>query len=378
MSKLRILYTIDCGLNAGGAPRSTSILASEMAKEHEVYMLMPYTGEKGNPAIHYIQLKSFKKSFPFIFTQPIQKICFIKQVYKILKEVSPDIIHAEMPRGARALGVLKKMGLIKAPLIYTEREYVTGVRKIYQWLYSILVARPFDLIICLSEKSRPFWMQYRNGGVVSIPNPGGKEYDLYSEDAKRRSVEQLSDCNPNNLNVVFVGRYLNTKRWDLAEAIINDYNRENKNGKVHFYVAVAYEESDNEAKSMVERLSNQYNVTVFSNADVQTMNKLFYACDLHLITSSIESFGRTAIEAMSRKCVVYSTNAGAISETIGDPTLILPAKASCFVKVIEKYDRYRQQLDELKEKLYQRYQLLYTTEANYKANYTEYIKLLNK
>jgi glycosyltransferase involved in cell wall biosynthesis len=375
---MRILYVIDCGLNAGGAPRSTGILADEMAKSHEVYMLMPYTGETGNPEIHYRQVKRFKNSFPFLFTQPLQALLLILEVYKVVKEVKPDIIHAEMPRGARALGVLRKMGLVKAPLIYTEREFVTGLRKIYQLLYSILVAKPYDLIICLSKKSIPFWLHYREKGVVAIPNPGGREFDLYSDKDFEDAKTKLKGYNEDNLNVVFVGRYLNTKRWDLAEKIITEYNKKNLTGKVHFYVAVAYSSDDKDASGMVGRLEKQPNVTVYSNASVGIMSALYYACDIHLITSSIESFGRTAIEAMSRKCAVYSTDAGAISETIGDNDLILPAKSESFVEVIEKYESDRGQLDILKDRMYKRYQELYTTEANYLANLNEYKQLLNQ
>lgn len=375
---MKILYVIDCGLNAGGAPRSTSILADEMAKLHEVYMLMPYTGEKGNPNIQYRQVKRFKNSFPFLFTQPLHALFLVWEVYKVVKDVNPDIIHAEMPRGARALGVLRKMGFVKAPLIYTEREFVTGLRKMYQRLYSILVAKPYDLIICLSKKSIPFWLQYREKGVVAIPNPGGREFDFYSDEDFKDAITKLRGYNAENLNVVFVGRYLNTKRWDLAENIITKYNKKNASGKVHFYVAVAYSSDDKDAMGMVERLEKQPNVTLYSNASVGIMNALYYACDLHLITSSIESFGRTAIEAMSRKCAVYSTDAGAISETIGDDNLILPAKSEKFVEVIEKYENDRGFLCVLKDRMYKRYQELYTTEANYLANLHEYEKLLNK
>lgn len=376
MKRLRILYTIDCGLNAGGAPRSTSILANEMANNHDVYLLMPYTGEMGNSNIHYIQLPSFKGTFPFIFTQPLQAFRLVREVYKVVRAVNPDIIHAEMPRCARALGLLRRLRLINKPLVYTEREFVTGIRRVYQWIYSVLVAKPYDLIICLSKKSIPFWLKYRETGVVSIPNPGGREFDSYSEKDHQLAVNKLEGYNKNNLNVVFVGRYLNTKRWDLAESIISKYNERYLARKVHFYIAISYNYDDKSAKEMVRRLEKHNNVTVYTNANIQIMSALYYACDLHLITSSIESFGRTAIEAMSRKCVVYSTEAGAISETIGDPHLILPASADCFIEVIKKYEGDRKALDILKKWMYERYQTFYTTEANYKANLYEYEKLL--
>ena len=375
---MKILYTIDCGLNAGGAPRSTSILLDEMAKEHEIFVLMPKTEEAGNPCVHYIKLEAYEKSFPFFFTHPFKAIRLVIDVNRIVKSISPDIIHAQMPRGAWALGLLKRLGQINTPLIYTEREYVTGLRKIYQWIYAILVAKPFSLIICLSKKSIPFWLQYRNEGVVYIPNPGGKEFDVYLDTNYQDAINLIDDYNAESLNVLFVGRYLNTKRWDLVEKIIERYNEKNPSGMTHFYIAVAYDNNDREALDMVDRLVNQRNVTVYSNANVGLMSALYYVCDMHLITSSIESFGRTAIEAMSRKCVVYSTDAGAISETIGDKGLILPASADCFINVIEEYEIDRARLADLKNRLFERYQSLYTTDANYMANLKEYQKIINK
>ena len=376
---MKILYVIDCRLDAGGAPLSTSILANEMAQEHEVYILMPQTEESGNPQIHYIQLSSFKDSFPFIFTQPFKALLLIWKIYKAVKKVSPDIIHAEMPRGARALGVLKKMGLINIPLIYTEREFVTGLRKRYQFLYRILVASPYDLIICLSNKAVPFWRKYREDGVVVIPNPGGKQFDSYSEKDRETAINQLEGYKADSLNVMFAGRYLKAKRWDLIEEIINYYNQICPKGKVHFHIAVIYNiTNDKEATNMIERLQNKANITIYPNADTNRMSDLYYACDLHFITSSVESFGRTAIEAMSRKCIVYSTDAGAISETIGDRQCILPPKADAFVRIISEYENDKVKIEKQSQKMYYRYQQLYTTKANYEANMKEYIKLIGK
>ena len=373
----KILYIIDCGLLDGGAPRSTGILADEMAKNNDVYMLMPYTGEEGNPYIHYIQLPHFHNRFPFLFKQPLSALRLVYDIYKVIRNINPNIIHAEMPRGARAVGLLKKMGLIKVPIVFTEREYVTGLRSVYKWLYRFLIIPTYDLIVCLSNKSRPFWEKYRKYPVVTIPNPGGKEFDVYREDEYNEAISCLTGYQSDRLNVLFVGRYLNTKRWELAESIIYNYCNKYPNGRVHFYVAVAYDLNDEKALSMVNRLSELSKVTLFSNVDVNMMSNLYYACDLHLITSKIESFGRTAIEAMSRKCAVYSTDAGAISETIGDKELILPAEAEAFIEIISKFEKDKDLLETKKEAMYHRYQSLYTTEANYMANKNEYDKLLS-
>lgn len=378
MKKKKILYSIDCRLDAGGAPRSTLILAEEMSKEYDVYILMPETNENKDLYLNlnFIQLHRFRDSFPFFFLQPLKALRFVWEVRKVLKKMSPDIIHAQMPYGARAIGLLKRMGVIKTPAIYTEREFVAGVRKIYQWFNGELIARPYDRIVCLSNKAKSFWLKYRNDyEMCVIPNPGGKEFDVYSEEQYLLATEHIDCFDPNNLNVVFVGRYYKTKRWELAEEIIAQYNKSG-GGKAHFYIALIYKQEDKMAVDFIKRVSAFDNVTVYSNVDTTVMNELYYISDIHIITSSIESFGRTAIEAMARKCVVYSTDAGAISETIGFPNHIIPPDAKCFVQVIQQVENDRNKLDSIRGKMYERYKKLYSTSSIINAYRSIYSDIL--
>jgi glycosyltransferase involved in cell wall biosynthesis len=380
MKKKIILYTIDCRLDAGGAPRSTLILAKEMSKEFEVYILMPETDENrvidSNSDLNFIQLHQFKDSFPFFFLQPFKALRFVWEVRKVLKNLSPDIIHAQMPYGARAIGLLKRLGVVKTPAIYTEREFVVGVRKIYQWFNGVLIAKPYERIVCLSNKAKSFWLKYRDEGISVIPNPGGKDFDVYSEEQYLLAKENISSFNPKNLNIVFVGRYYKTKRWELAEEIITQYAIAG-GGNAHFYIALLYKQEDKLAVDFVKRVSAFNNVTVYSNVDTNVMNDLYYISDMHLITSSIESFGRTAIEAMARKCVVYSTDAGAISETIGFPNHILLPDANSFVQVIHEAENDRKKLDSIREMMFDRYKQLYTTSSNTNAYRVIYCDMIH-
>jgi len=128
---------------------------------------------------------------------------------------------------------------------------------------------------------------------------------------------------------------------------------------------------------MIQSLGKYENVTIFPNANNQQMSDLYYITDIHMITSAIESFGRTAIEAMSRKCVVYSTDAGAISETIGFSKYILPSNADDFVKVLREYENNVEMLRAEKEQMFNRYHKLYTTESNLNMHIALYNKPLN-
>ncbi len=373
---MRILYTVDCRLDNGGAPKSTCILANEMAKIHDVYMLSPLDPEADNSSFKSIQLTSYQDSFPFPFLQPLKYIRFICDVNKVVKDVNPDIIHTEMPRAAQAVGILKILGKCKTPAIYTEREFVSGLRRIYKIMYKYLVAKPFEEIICLSNKATGFWYKYRKDGVDVIPNPGGVDYDCYFDEEERVAKSRIKDYNENNLNVFFVGRFIPSKRWDIVEDIIKQYNT--TPATAHFYIAVAFKETDESAQKMIHSLGKYGNVTIYPNANNQQMSDLYYITDIHMITSAIESFGRTAIEAMSRKCVVYSTDAGAISETIGYSKYILPANADDFVKVLREYENNVGMLKAEKEQMFNRYHKCYTTESNLQMHIALYKKLLKK
>ena len=371
---MKILYTVDCRLDNGGAPKSTCILANEMAKLHDVSILTPLEPNSDKYTFKVVQLTSYKDSFPFPFLQPFKYIRLIMDVNKVINEVNPDIIHTEMPRVAQAVGILKSLGKCKKPIIYTEREYVSGLRQIYKIMYKYLVAKPFDQIVCLSNKATAFWYKYRKGGVDVIPNPGGAVYDSYSDDEERIAKSRVKDYDRNNLNVLFVGRFIPSKRWDIVDTIIKHYNTNPL--AVHFYIAVAFNETDDSARDMIQSLDIFENVTVYANANKQQMSDLYYIADIHMITSAIESFGRTAIEAMSRKCVVYSTDAGAISETIGFPKYILPSNADDFVNVLREYEYNVEMLKAEKEQMFNRYHELYTTESNLNIHISLYERLI--
>ena len=64
---MKILYTVDCRLDNGGAPKSTCILANEMAKLHDVSILTPLDPNSDKYTFKVVQLTSYKDSFPFPF-----------------------------------------------------------------------------------------------------------------------------------------------------------------------------------------------------------------------------------------------------------------------------------------------------------------------
>ena len=54
------------------------------------------------------------------------------------------------------------------------------------------------------------------------------------------------------------------------------------------------------------------------NAGKEIMQQMYAAMDIFVLTSEFESFGRTLVEAMSKKTVVIPTNSGGAPNVVGN------------------------------------------------------------
>jgi len=96
----------------------------------------------------------------------------------------------------------------------------------------------------------------------------------------------------------------------LAKEIVSKLSKEDVHISLQFRTLIR-------SKSVRQRLSGKYprlgvSYTFKENIPQEEMNELYYAADIFVLTSNRESFGRTAIEAMSRKCAVLGRNVGGL------------------------------------------------------------------
>ena len=376
---MKILYITDYGKFNGGASISLLLLAEEMSNRwHEVYVLSPESNQiPQKKGIKFITIEEIRIEFPFIFRNPIAAIKMVKKIHKYITNINPDLIHVHFPRAARAIGMGRKLGWYKSqPIIYTEREFVSGLSKIYQILYKVLVAKQFDGIVCLTNKASTFWYKYRSNNIYVIPNAGGAVFDKYEED-NCKSAHIKIKTNNEKVKLFFAGRFDPIKRWDLALEIIKELLEKEEN-RFDIYIAISSGESELGYEDFIKTLNNNHQIHIYENANWSTMSDLYYISDIHIITSRMESFGRTAIEAMSRKTLVLSTNAGAVGEVIGDKKYIIPAESKSFVEKIIWYADHPDVLEKEREAMFKRYQENYTTEENTRRHLLAYSELLDK
>ena len=364
---MKIMYVIDAV--TGGAPISTSVIANEMAQEkNEVVIVMPKNSMSYELdfKIKKIEIAGFNE-FPFEFIHPLKAILLAKKIKKIIQNEKPDIIHAQMPRGAHAIGLLKILNMIpkNISLIYTDRgdisQYKKGRKVLYAYFDIFLIGWRYHDIICLSKKNADYWQsKVRKANVRVISNAAGKDYELYDQ-MMHKIVHQKLGIKDNKLIVMFAGRMIGWKNWGLAKNIIDMLS----NGEYHFIFAIGatteeQKKETNDFKSSIEQLGVDFTYKI--NVSKTEMNELYYAADVFVLTSKNEPFGRTAIEAMSRKCVVLGTNVGGLPEVISKNENIFASDAIQFVNRIKYYKNNQNELTADKEWFYKRYLENYTVE----------------
>ena len=105
----KILFII-ANTNIGGAQRNLIQLATEMSKKYNIYfMILRQEGELSN------ELKSFNIEILLINQKSTYDIKSYIRVFKIIRELEPDIIHTQLffsnniARFAKFLGIYKKV-----------------------------------------------------------------------------------------------------------------------------------------------------------------------------------------------------------------------------------------------------------------------------
>lgn len=364
---MKIMYVIDSSPINGGAPISTSILANQfVCDSNEVVMVMPKNkaadiSEKG---VKRVELSRFFECFPLDVFHPAKAILLAKDLKAVIEKEKPDVIHANMPRGARAIGLLRLFKMIsnEIKLVYTDREHIAQFSPLIRMLYVFFIARRYNAIICITEKSMEYWRKKVKKAKTSVvPNTAGKHYETY-ESNMHSIVRQRLMISDKKLTIMFAGRMIASKNWPLAKEIVSKLAKED----IHIIFAISYsnQEQENETHDFLKGIQELgVNYTFKENIPQNEMNELYYAADIFILTSNRESFGRTAIEAMSRKCAVLGRNVGGLPEVIQKEANILDCDAEKFVNRIIEYKENIGELETDKEWFYERYVNNYTVET---------------
>ena len=206
-----------------------------------------------------------------------------------------------------------------------------------------------------------------------IENTAGKLFENYDELLKKRDDKTLA--------IGFAGRYTDWKNWPLAVEISEKLNYILGN-KLKVTMAVgcldekALEKTKKMFNCMKKTFGNRFDGKI--NISIEEMNKFYYDIDVFVLTSkyNTESFGRTLVEAMSRKNVVLTTDAGGSVEVVGNENNVLKTADEFVEKIMELFND-RDKMMEEKERNLKRVKDVYSLDNNLSKHLDMYEEILN-
>ena len=368
----KILYLMEYPIDLpGGAQLSTEYICRSILED----------GESGyEPVVVCPELLKKKASdYPFrILAYPMGEsrlknlLLRIGAFKRIIKEEAPDLIHIEMSESLITYGFIR--GLFPhIPYIYTDRGMYYGYRKRSQ-LFMFPVLKKGKMLITTTERNRALWEKNTDiRPLMVIPNTIGGMFESYEEEKKKRGGA---------FTIGFAGRICVEKDWPFVPVLVEGLKAAGLSFKVHLVLSL-FEKGDRaEADGLKIKLREilpEDGLIYEEDLSQEEMSRYYYGLDLFIMTSSFESFGKAAVEAMSRKCAVLATNVGGLPEVIGKDENIYSKdnleKAVAYVKAVCENEEL---LKSEQEYFFKRYRENYTMEAYHRAHLRLYDAILRK
>lgn len=167
--------------------------------------------------------------------------------------------------------------------------------------------------------------------------------ELFDRESKRKSLGLAED----DIAVFFVGRLSEEKRPNVFVEAAADVIRNNKSDNVKFFVI-----GDGPMKPEIEKRISAINNTHITYLGYQSeVASYLSAADIFVLSSIIEGFPLSILEAMAMKVVVIASKVGAVTEVISsgeDGFVVTPADKNEIVGMINKLNKDRKLLERVK------------------------------
>lgn len=296
MDNMKIL--ID-GRLLSSKPTGISRVTLELIKSYETH----YGKENVNVICNS---SKFSNQFNVILTnlKPFNIFHCVK-FYFILKRINPDIYHS--PYYSGSLFKIKKTIIIlnvndlmfyKVKGFFSNNKLMNFLAKVYYMCIVWLSLRNSNFILSISKTTRKDLLKIFRFDSIVI-NLGVVNNNNYTN----REVFEEQFLKKNNL---FKNSYLlyvgNNRRHKNIQFLIESYKASNTSLKL---LLVGF---------MDEDLKKELNIINITSVLDEELEILYDNCKAFVFPSQYEGFGLPIIEAISRGCIVLSSNAGSLAE----------------------------------------------------------------
>ena len=279
----------------------------------------------------------------------------IKAFRRILGEVSPGLIHIEMQESLITYGFIRKR-FRDIPYVFTERGLMFGYRKRSR-LFMDPALKDARIMITTTEYNKGLWTAGSDiRPITVIPNTiSGSVFGEYEPSRRKKSDKPV---------IGLAGRICVEKDWPFACTFIEALAESGLDFRVSIVLSTFEKGDEEQVDIILKRLTlavGEENLEHHLNFTQEQMSDFYYGVDIFLMTSCFESFGKAAVEAMSRKCAVVSTAVGGLPEVVGlKENLYTKEDMQNGLEAVKRLASDREELLRQQEYFYKRYLDNYT------------------
>lgn len=387
-SKKKILYLMEYPIDLpGGGQMSTQTLCDGIVEmygdRYEPVVACPelLTKSKDDFAYKIATYKSDENREDTKFKRISNFLSRIRSFKKIIKAEKPDFIHVSMSESLITFGFLRCLGFFSMiPFVYTDRGLAYGYRK-HSMTCIKATMKHASRLLTTTQFNKSLWSKKGlKCGINVIPNTISKAFNDY-DDKRRPEIRKENSISDNELVIGFAGRISEEKDWPFVPVLVKALSDSGLKFKVALVISV-YESGDMDQVKMVKDgitdAIGSENLIYMQDLSQKEISDYYYLVDIFVMSSMFESFGKAAVEAMSRKCDVLSTTAGGLKEVIGkEENLYTKDNIEKFVSRINYLNEHRDELDNDREFFFNRYKENYTIEANVSGHVKLYEEILS-
>ena len=178
----------------------------------------------------------------------------------------------------------------------------------------------------------------------------------------------------------FAGRISEEKDWGKVPGVVAAIADAGIDFKVALVLSV-YEDRDaeivKEIKEGITAVIGEENLIYMQDLSQKEISDYYYLVDFFIMTSCFESFGKAAVEAMRRKCIVLSTAVGGLPEVIGNKEDLYDMNdLSKLAGRIKKLTEDAEAAGRERDMFYRRYADNYTSDKNIEGHLRVYREIL--
>lgn len=347
-NNLDILIITDNSLETvGGEQESTKIIIEGIKNKYSVGLIQPGS-LKTLIGVEFYKLTS-QTRIKYLIKQPVAFVNYIRKVRNIICVKKPKIIHTQAQVSFFIIALLKKLKLISKDyyIIHTERGLYTKYSYLFKKIFHFFF-KELDTLVTTTNYNMEHWkdaIKHKNIDYKIIENTAGEIFESYNPTFEKNDSGIIS--------VGFAGRYTEWKNWPLAVEISKKLH-DVLGKKLFIKMAVgcldedAIQETKKMFKDLKTHLGSQFEGVI--NISINDMDVFYYNIDVFILTSkeNSESFGRTLVEAMSRKTAVLTTNAGGAVEVVNNNNNVMDS-ANEFVERVLLFAKHREVLNNEKK-----------------------------